>query len=34
MVDGSVQTLSITTDIGVLTNLALRDDGNIVTLDQ
>lgn len=34
MVDGSVQTLSITTDISVLTNLALRDDGNIVTLDQ
>lgn len=34
LADGSVQTLSITTDLNVLSNLAIRDDGNVVTLDQ
>jgi hypothetical protein len=34
LADGSVQTLSITTDLNVLSNLATRDDGNIVTLEQ
>lgn len=34
LADGSVQTLSITTDLNVLSNLAIRDDGNVVTLEQ
>jgi prepilin-type N-terminal cleavage/methylation domain-containing protein len=34
LADGSVQTLSITTDLTVLSNLAIRDDGNVVTLEQ
>ncbi|MFN6128183.1 MAG: DUF1559 domain-containing protein [Planctomycetota bacterium] len=31
--DGSVQVLGNTTDLNVLTNLAIRDDGNITVLD-
>lgn len=34
LADGSVQTLSNTTDLAVLSNLAIRNDGNVVTLPE